>query len=208
MSIQISSLTSSPGNAANQARTVSQAGKQAQQPAKAAADQPKQDTVTLGGQSAADTTYANPRTTAVQAGPDLAALLEESNRKAQEIINLILPLVEQQGLNLAKVVSGEQKLSADPETIASAKAAIAEDGEFGVQKTAERILSFAKAMINADPARFEAVQAAVEKGFQEAADILGGALPDISKQTLAAVRAQFDTWKQEGLAGGETGAQA
>ena len=42
------------------------------------------------------------------------------------------------------------------------------------------------------------------KGFKEAADILGGSLPDISQQTLKAVRAEFDRWQSQGLPTGDT----
>lgn len=151
-----------------------------------------------------DLTYADPRVEKSAQQTDLAALIEESDRKAQEIVNLIRPLVEQQGLNLAKVISGEQKLTLDPKTIATAKAAIAPDGEFGVQKTAERILSFAKAAIGDDPAKLDKIRAAVERGFQEAADILGGALPEISQQTLTAIQTEFDRWKADGIPAGNT----
>jgi hypothetical protein len=158
-----------------------------------------EDTVELNGSVKSNPTYADPRLNKASAKPDLEALLEESNRKAQAIVDLILPLVEQQGLNLAKVVRGEQKLNADPKAIAAAKAAIAPDGEFGVQKTAERILSFAKAAIGGDPAKLEKIRAAVEQGFQEAADILGGSLPEISQQTLSAIQSEFDRWKADGI---------
>ena len=162
------------------------------------------DTVELNANPKTELTYADPRLAKAASKPDLQALLEESNRKAQAIVDLILPLVEQQGLNLAKLVSGEQKLNADPKTIAAAKAAIAPDGEFGVQKTAERILSFAKAAIGGDPAKLEKIRAAVEQGFQEAADILGGSLPEISQQTLSAIRSEFDRWKTDGIPTGDS----
>src|SRR5690606_27876081 len=48
------------------------------------------DKVTLQGQSSDPVTYANPRSGTAQA-PDLASMLEESNRKAQAIIDLIVP---------------------------------------------------------------------------------------------------------------------
>ncbi|MBC3917636.1 hypothetical protein H8L32_09145 [Undibacterium sp. CY18W] len=147
--------------------------------------------------------YADPRLNKT-AAPDLQALLEESDRKAQEIVNLIKPLVEQQGLNLSKVVSGEQKISASPETIKAAQTAVADGGEFSVQKTAERILSFAKAAIGDDPAKLDKITAAVEQGFKEASDILGGSLPDISKQTLESIRTEFSRWKSEGIPSGDT----
>ncbi len=156
------------------------------------------------GNANADLTYGDPRLDKTPPKPDLAALIEESDRKAQEIINLIRPLIEQQGLNLAKVVSGEQKLTVDAKTIEAAKAAIAPDGEFGVQKTAERILSFAKAAIGDDPAKLDKIRAAVEQGFKEAADILGGSLPDISQQTLKAIQTEFDRWKADGIPTGNT----
>jgi hypothetical protein len=167
------------------------------------ADFPVQDKVTLGEQQAQPLTYADPRSNKV-AQSDLAKMLEESDRKAQAIIDLIRPLVEQQGLNLAKVASGEQHLSADPATIEAAKAAIADGGEFSVQKTAERILSFAKAVIGSDPSKFDAIRAAVEKGFQQAQDLLGGSLPEISQKTRTTIQAEFDRWKNEGIPAGDT----
>jgi len=160
---------------------------------------PVQDKVTLGDkQPSQPLTYGAPSGNKISQS-DLANMIEESDRKAQAVIDLIRPLVEQQGLNFAKVAAGEQQLSADPATIEAAKAAIAEGGEYSVEKTAERILGFAKAMIGADPSRMESIRAAVEKGFQEAQDMLGGSLPDISLKTRDAVQAEFDRWKKDGV---------
>ncbi len=147
--------------------------------------------------------YADPRLNKT-AAPDLQALLDESDRKAQQIVDLIKPLVQQQGLELSKVASGEQKISASPEAIKAAQAAVADGGEFSVQKTAERILSFAKAAIGDDPSKLEKVRNAVEQGFKEASDILGGSLPDISKQTLDTIRSEFDRWASSGIPKGDT----
>jgi hypothetical protein len=165
-------------------------------------DTPATDKVTLGTQATDATTYADPRK--VQSQTDLKAMLEESNRQAQAIIDLITPLVQKQGLNLAKVVSGDQKLQVDADTIEKAKAAIADDGEFGVTKVAERILSFAKSAIGDDPSKLETIRAAVEKGFKQATDMLGGTLPDISKKTYSTIMAEFDRWQKDGIPSGDT----
>jgi len=170
--------------------------------AKEKADVPAEDKVSLGEQQEAPLTYADPRSNKI-AQTDLARMLEESDRKAQAIIDLIRPLVAQQGLNFSKVASGEQQLNADPATIEAAKAAVADGGEFSVEKTAERILSFAKGLIGADPSRFDAIRAAVEKGFQEAQDMLGGSLPEISRKTHETIQAEFDRWKKEGIPAGD-----
>lgn len=171
----------------------------------------KQETVSLGQQKQEDLalTYSKPpasrgntepqETQNTQGPQDLAAMLEESDRKASEMLQLLGNLIQKQGLEWSKVASGEQQLSADPETIKAAQAAIGEDGEFGVRKTAERILSFARSMIGDDPSRLEAVRKAVTQGFDEAREMLGGTLPDISEQTYDTIMAEFDRWGQDGL---------
>ncbi|WP_175625466.1 MULTISPECIES: hypothetical protein [Oxalobacteraceae] len=199
MSISILNSTQRPSTA-----PATPAREAAQRPADKS-DAAATDKVTLGAQPAEDGTYGDLRNAAsaantTQARPaDVAAMLEESNRKVKEIINLILPLVEQQGLNLAKVVSGEQKLTTDAATIEEAQAAIAEDGEFGIKAVAERILNFAKSVIGGDPSKLEAIRAAVEKGFKEATEMLGGVLPEISQKTHKAIMAEFDRWQSDGI---------
>ena len=161
---------------------------------------PRTDTVTLGQQPDEAVTYTGPRKAAgTQQQPDVASLLAESDRKAQEMIDLLQGLIQKQGLTWSKVVSGEQRLSADAESIDAARQAISEDGEFGVKKTAERILSFARLGIGDDPAKIATMREAVEKGFNEAKEMLGGNLPEISQKTHDAIMAEFDRWEKEGL---------
>ena len=160
------------------------------------------DKVTLGAQATDSTTYPDPRNSIAQTRTDIASMLEESSRKVQEIINLILPLMRQQGLEISKVVSGEQKLTTDAATIEKAKAAIADDGEFGVRQVAERILNFAKSGMSDDPSKLAAIRAGVEKGFKEATEMLGGTLPDISQKTYAAIMGEFDRWESESIPSG------
>jgi len=198
MSITISTVTHQPATPAP-AKPEGGANKTPE-----ALVQPAQDQVTLNQQKTPEVVYPDPRANKMQDGKNLQAMLEESDRKAQAIIDLIRPLVEQQGLNFAKVVSGEQKLTVDPATIKAAQDAISEDGEFGVRKTSERILSFAKAAIGNDPSKIDKIRAAVEKGFDEAKQILGGTLPEISEQTLKTIQDEFDRWKSESIPDGDT----
>ena len=163
---------------------------------------PPTDKVTLGAPVEPPATYGDPRLKPTMSATDLKAILAESDAKTQEIMDLILPLIEQQGLNMAKVVSGEQKLSADPAAIEKAKAAVADDGEFGVQQVADRILSFAKASMGGDPAKLATFRAAVEDGFKQAAEMLGGTLPEISEKTRTTIMAQFDRWEADGFDAG------
>lgn len=196
MSIDISTVTQTPtyipsGKLPVAAPTTSDSGSQY-------GSQVTLDTFSYSQQSQT-VTYSDPRANNATKSPDLTAMLEESDKKAQAIIDLIQSLVKQQGLNLAKVASGQQRLSADPAAIAAAQAAIGVDGEFGVNQTSARILSFAKLAIGNDPFKFDTIRAAVEKGFNEAQQMLGGTLPEISQQTMAAIESQFDQWKANGM---------
>ena len=80
----------------------------------------------------------------------------------------------------------------DAATKAQAEADIAEDGYWGVKQTSERILDFAKTLAGDDPAKLEKMRAAFEKGYAQAEKTWGGELPEISKQTYAAVMKGFD----------------
>ncbi|SFN03806.1 hypothetical protein SAMN05660284_00344 [Formivibrio citricus] len=194
MSMNVSSASqSTPVTAQTPARSQSAKPEGKQQ-------QTAQEKVSIGGQKTEGLTYSKPR-----AMPEsLATMLEDSDRKVQEMLDLIRPLIEQQGLTMAKVASGEQKLTVDQKTIDDAKAAISEDGEWGVRKVAERILSFAKFQMNDDPAQLQKIRDAVELGFSQAKEVLGGELPEISQQTYDTIMAEFDRWEKEGIPQGDT----
>jgi len=87
---------------------------------------------------------------------------------------------------------------------AQAQEMISEDGFFGVKKTTERIMDFAKAMVGegASDAQIENMRKAVQKGFDEVARMFGGfdKLPQVTKDTHAAIMQAFDDWKAGGAA--------
>ena len=85
---------------------------------------------------------------------------------------------------------------------AQAQQLISEDGFFGVKQTTARIMDFAKALVGegASEKQIENMRAAVQKGFDEVARMFGGfdKLPDVTKQTHAAIMSAFDEWKSGG----------
>ncbi|PHV09842.1 hypothetical protein [Chitinimonas sp. BJB300] len=197
MANTISSVTSNVAYA-NQAR------KRAEGVALATSDNtasPPSDKVSLNQSNTEDATqtYTDPRSLLRAARPDLATMLEDSEREVARFMEQLRGVIDEQGLNWNKVFSGEQKLTAKPEEIEAAKQAIADDGEWGVRKTAERILNFALFTAGGDPEKLEKVRAAVQSGFDSAREELGGKLPEISENTYKTVMAEFDRWQQEGL---------
>ena len=158
------------------------------------------EVVTLGQNSQDNSalTYGKP-TTDSSTPVDVPALLAKSNQQVSDFLKLLGNLVQQQGLQWNKVVSGEQKLTVDPQTKAEATQAVSEDGELGIKNTARRILDFARLGIGNDPSKIDTIRAAVQQGFDEAKKAFGGSLPDISNQTRDAIMATLDDWQKNGL---------
>ena len=90
-----------------------------------------------------------------------------------------------------------QSAKAHQDSIAQAKADIADDGYWGVEKTSDRILEFAKALSGDDPSKAEELLSAFKKGFDKATEAWGDKLPDISQKTYDAVIEKFNKWAQE-----------
>ncbi len=82
----------------------------------------------------------------------------------------------------------------DEETKAQAQADIADDGYWGVEKTSDRIVEFAKALTGGDPSKAEAMRDAFKQGFEQATKTWGDKLPDISQETYDAAMKKFDEW--------------
>jgi len=85
----------------------------------------------------------------------------------------------------------------DEQTRAEAQEMVSEDGYFGVKKTTERIIDFAKAISGGDPSKIDLLKDAVIQAFKNAEEIWGGEMPEITKKTYDAVMAEFDKWKNE-----------
>ena len=93
----------------------------------------------------------------------------------------------------------------DAKTKAEAQDAISEDGYWGVKKTSERLVKFARALVGNDPSRVEEMRDAFVKGFKQAEEAWGGKLPDITQQTYDATMKLFDDWADEGKASDSIG---
>ncbi len=68
---------------------------------------------------------------------------------------------------------------------------------WGAEKTANRILDFAKSLAGNDSKAFETVKNAFQKGFGECKKIWGGELPDVCNDTYDRVMSGFDEWEKE-----------
>lgn len=102
--------------------------------------------------------------------------------------------------NQASKASGSNGISIESVLRSYGVEPIKSDGSddfWGAEKTANRILDFAKSLAGNDKEAFQKVKNAFTKAFGECEKIWGGRLPDISYETKSRVEAGFDEWEKE-----------
>ena len=109
------------------------------------------------------------------------SLKEDLNNQMSRFTNMMMQTFQKQGIiaNQAKgnnfwkmIASGN--FTVDPQIKAEAQEAISENGYWGVSQTSQRIFDFACALAGDDVDKMKEMQAAVEKGFQQAGVTWGG----------------------------------
>ena len=111
----------------------------------------------------------------------------------QLLKQLVIKTLEDQGV-ASKITTDAGEIDLGSLTPEAAQELIGEKGYFGVEKTSQRIVDFALNAFGADPTKLTQIKDAIEKGFQDAAAVFGGQLPEISHQTYAAVMEKLDTF--------------
>ncbi len=130
----------------------------------------------------------------------ISQLKADSDARVSQLRGLVEKMMKKQGAAIGNADSMWQFLAGGNFTVsadvkAQAQADIAEDGYWGVEKTSDRILDFAKALSGNDPKKADELLAAFKKGFSQATKSWGKTLPDISQRTYDAVIKKFDAWK-------------
>ena len=136
------------------------------------------DRVSLGDTKKAEATY----------GPGL---------KVAEPYDLLRQLVMKTLLDqgaATTVDTGSQIIDLTTLTPEEAQALVADDGYFGVAQTSDRIVDFAIKAFGNDPGKLQQMKDAINKGFNEAQEAFGGALPEISQKTYEAIMEKLDTF--------------
>ena len=93
-------------------------------------------------------------------------------------------------------------LTITPEQKLAAEQAISEDGEWGVNAVATRIVDMAMSLTGGDSSKVAEMRAAVEKGFKQATGQWGTSLPSICNDTHDEINRRFDYWEKNGTIDG------
>lgn len=140
--------------------------------------------------------------TAEQRTAFVAQLKADQEKINNQLMSIVQQSISKQGSTFAIANTDDMwkfladgNFEADADTIAQAKADIAEDGYWGVEQTSDRIVDFAIALSGNDTKKADMLLDAFKKGFKEATGLWGKDLPDISSKTYDAVVSKFDSWK-------------
>lgn len=152
--------------------------------------------VDIGNQSEKKATYNNPGI----AKPDIKRI-EQLKKEAEDALRPLRQMVEEllkkQGMTFKaaelKPYEGGM-VEIDDETRAEAQRLISDDGEYGIENTANRLFEFAKAVSGNDKTKINELKSAIEQGYKLAEKAFGGALPEISKKTLERTMEKLDQW--------------
>lgn len=137
---------------------------------------------------------------------EVNALLEEHTRQMEEFKSKILSMISGQN-DKSNASLFSLNLSVSSDEIEAAKQAISEDGEWGVNAVATRIMDMAYALSGGDDSKLELLKNAVIDGFKAAGfdpdNRASSNMPEITGQTYDEIMKRFDDWKNK--AAGDTG---
>lgn len=129
------------------------------------------------------------------------SLKADLDSQMSRFTNMMVQTFQKQGISAASLQGdnfwkfmASGNYTVDAKTKAEAEEAISEDGYWGVKQTSQRIFDFAKAVAGDDAETMKKMQAAVEKGFEQAGAAWGGELPSICGDTHTAVGKLFDEY--------------
>ncbi|MCI9105358.1 MAG: hypothetical protein HFG57_05240 [Lachnospiraceae bacterium] len=129
------------------------------------------------------------------------SLKDDLNNQMSRFTSMMTQTFQKQGITAASLQGdnfwkfmASGNYTVDAKTKAEAEEAISEDGFWGVKQTSQRIFDFAAALAGDDVETMKKMQAAVEKGFEQAGAAWGGELPSICGDTHTAVGKLFDEY--------------
>lgn len=128
---------------------------------------------------------------------DIAALKKEADETYAQLKSIVEDLLKRQGYELDQLKDlKSEDIKVDQKARDQAQQMIGPDGPLSPEKVSDRIVNFAKAISNDDPSKFNLLKDAIEEGFAQAKEMMGGELPEISQTTYDLIQEKLEQWKE------------
>lgn len=152
----------------------------------------KQDEYIAGGKVEEKAAYDKPKVDQAT----IQKLKQESDVAHNNLRRMVEELLKRQGMTFRDLEMGAE-LEVDEIARIEAQGLIGEGGDLSPENVSDRIVEFAKALSGDDKGKFELLKGAIEEGFRQAAQVLGGELPEVSQRTYDLVMEKLNQWQGE-----------
>lgn len=156
------------------------------------------DKYTPGARNLEKATYDKPGTKIDQKA--LAEVKKAAEAANSQLKALVKELLARQGMTFKEALDSAAEVEVDEKAVAEANELISAGGKYSPEAVSDRIVNFAKAISGGDTEKYDLLKDAIEKGFNEARELLGGSLPEISGKTYDLVMEKLDNWANGGEA--------
>ncbi|MCH4888685.1 hypothetical protein EZV73_13915 [Acidaminobacter sp. JC074] len=129
---------------------------------------------------------------------DISLLREEAEKAHAHLRQIVEDLLRRQGIEVEKLADLKpEDIQVDQQARDEAKQMIDEGGPLSPEAVSDRIVDFAKAISNGDKSKLELLREAIDEGFEQAKNFMGGELPEITDKTYELIQEKLDAWEEE-----------
>lgn len=129
---------------------------------------------------------------------DISLLKEEADKAYAHLRQIVEDLLKRQGIEIEQLKDLKpEDIKVDQKARDEAQQMIEEGGPLSPESVSDRIVDFAKAISNGDKEKLSLLRDAIEEGFEQAKEFMGGELPEISSQTYDLIQEKLDAWENE-----------
>ncbi len=121
-------------------------------------------------------------------------LMQETEEIGSSVHDLVRGLLERQGLTVEQLEQMKDgKVTVDEIAAEEAEKLIGPDGPLSPEAVSDRIVNFSIAAFGGDTGKIDIIRGAIDRGFDEAEQMLGG-LQEISTETYELIQQKLDDW--------------
>ena len=129
----------------------------------------------------------------------IQALKDNTNQESTQLKQMVLDLLKKQGYSDSQISNKQlDEVKVDKDTQAQAQQLISPGGDLSAENVSDKIVEFAKAISGGDKSKLKELKAAIDEGFSQAKQALGGGdMPDITNQTYKLIQDKLDAWEKD-----------
>lgn len=129
---------------------------------------------------------------------DISILKEEADKAHAHLRQIVEDLLKRQGIEIDKLPDLKaEDIKVDQQARDEAAKMVESGGPLSPEAVSDRIVDFAKSISGGNKDKLDLLRDAIEEGFAQAKEFMGGELPEISSKTYDMIQEKLDAWEEE-----------